>query len=161
MKIQTVIAIMVLLFATACNDEDISDLNVNNSDTLTFGVVYGFCFGDECVQLFKLEDDELYKTNFERFVAEEPINFDGAPLPEADYELANPLRQQFSDALLNTRDTILGIPDAYDQGGIFIQLETDNVSRYWMLDTNIEALPTEVQPYAKQVFDVWLELTEE
>lgn len=161
MKIHLFFIAIALLLATACGDDDVLNLDANSSDTLIFGIAYGFCAGDECVRLFKLEDEELYKTNFERLVAGEPIDFDDTPLSEADYELANPLRRQIPDALLTTRDTILGIPDAYDQGTIYIEVENENESRYWLLDTNVEALPVNIQPYAEQVTDVWRQLIEQ
>lgn len=160
MKNISILALVVLFLlssAMSCEKDEIQKLETDA--TLIFGLVYGFCQGD-CAQLFKLEGDNLYEDDgIDRLQAEQPLLFKETPLSSADYNLAISLRSDFPESLLNNQDTIIGIPNAYDQGGIYIEYKDDEIDRFWMLDTNLDALPEDLRPYADRVKDVWEELT--
>ena len=155
------LGIVLLFLVSACEKETIQKSNEQEA-TLIFGLSNGFCLGDVCVRLFKIEDGTIRADDgVERLRLDEPIPFQSTALPEADYERALPLLDDFPELLTTAQDTVYGIPDAYDQGSIFIQLQSDEVDRFWLLDTNVDALPEELQSYATRVKAITNELSEE
>ncbi|MEL6718443.1 MAG: hypothetical protein AAFO82_12130 [Bacteroidota bacterium] len=151
------IVVFLLSSAMSCEKDEVQELETDA--TLIFGIVYGFCQGD-CAQLFKLEGEELFEDDgVDRLQLEEVIQFKDIPRSTADYELAIPLRTDFPESLIGRTDTIIGIPNAYDQGGIYLQYQDDITDRFWYIDTNLEALPEELRPYIDKVKKVWAELT--
>ena len=151
-------AIFLLSSAMSCEKDEIQELE--NDATLIFGLVYGFCQGD-CAQLFKLEGDNLYEDDgIDRLQAEQTLLFKETPRSSTDYDLAAVLRSDFPENLINNPDTIIGIPNAYDQGGIYIEYKDGETDRFWMLDTNLDALPENLRPYADRVKNIWSELTQ-
>ncbi|MEN0049140.1 MAG: hypothetical protein AAF806_18925 [Bacteroidota bacterium] len=152
--------ILVFLLSSAMSCEKDEVLESENDTTLIFGLVYGFCQGD-CAQLFKLEGDNLYEDDgIDRLQAEQVLLFKETPLSNVKYDLATSLRSDFPASLINNPDTIIGIPNAYDQGGIYIEYQNGEVDRFWMLDTNLDALPEDLRPYADRLKEVWTELTQ-
>lgn len=142
----------------SCEKDEVQELE--SETTLVFGLVYGFCQGD-CAKLFKLEGDNLYEDDgINRLQPEEPLLFKEEPLSNTAYDLAASLRSEFPESLINNPDTIIGIPNAYDQGGIYIEYKDGINDRFWMLDTNLDALPENLRPYANRVKDIWSELTQ-
>jgi hypothetical protein len=154
------LGIILLLLIGACEKEDIQQSNSSN-ETLIFGLSYGFCLGDECVRLFKIEDGELFaEAGVERLRLDEPIPFQTEALPEQDYERALPLLNDFPELLTTAQDTIYGSPDAADQGSIFLQWQSEDINRFWLLDTRVDALPEELRNYAERVKTITEELSE-
>ena len=120
---------------------------------LVFGTYYGFCLGD-CTHLYKLEDGQLFGDqgidNLYLY-ADRELPFQSEARPGEDYDRARILLDEFPNDLLGEEEETLGIPDAYDQGGIYLELRRGEATNRWYLDTNVEALPDYVQDYATMV----------
>ena len=67
----------VLAFALllgACNSSD-DDANPQDLDYLIFGHFYGECFGENCIEIFKLEADALYEDDNDVYLVISCNNF--------------------------------------------------------------------------------------
>ena len=138
------------------NDEDLEVLPKDDR-TLIFGTYFGFCFGD-CTQLFKMESGEIFADEgVDRLIVDEALTFQANPLPESDFALASPL-YNIPDSLFLEEKTTLGIPDAYDQGGLYLELTEQDKTLRWYLDSSVSALPEYLQEYAQLIKDVTEEL---
>lgn len=130
-------------------------------ERLIVGQFYGMCMGPACIENYLLEDGKLYVD--EKDVYNQPFPYEGdwTERPASDYAIAAPLLDAFPAALWQADQETFGIPDAYDQGGYFIEARrADGTHRAWRLDTNLDALPEAIRPFADQVRTVLQTLEE-
>ena len=136
--------------------DDIPEADIS----LVFGTYYGFCFGD-CADIYKLEEGQLFADkeieNFYEFRDEE-LPFEADPRPEEDYSIAETLLETFPTRLFDEEEETLGIPDAHDQGGIYLEIRTPDRTQRWFLDTIAERLPEYLRDYAREVMEIVREL---
>ena len=113
-----------------------------DSDYIIFGHFYGECWGEECVEIFKIENENLYEDTTDHYpFGNAPYDGMYVPLSSAKYELVKDLVTHVPNQLLNETDTIIGIPDAYDQGGYYLELEEAGNVRFWMIDSDTGNIP--------------------
>ncbi len=154
---------LIAIFTLSCEKEEdcCTPLEAEEDRTLIFGTYFGFCLGD-CTHLFKIEKGEVFPDQgIERLNVNEALTFSAVPLSIEDYNKAKTLLDNFPEPLLDEEETTIGIPDAYDQGGIFLQLTENETVRSWYLDSNIEALPKYLRAYATMVKEVTTKLRKE
>ena len=125
------------LVVTSC-DKNEGNAECENYNEIIFGHFYGECAGEGCVEMFRIEtnlstlteDVNDYYPNGNTF-------YDGNFLtehPDSKYEAVKDLMDYFPDELLAETETVLGQPDAGDWGGIYFEMKTNDVHRYWLLD---------------------------
>ena len=128
--------------------------------TLIFGTYYGFCFGD-CADIYKIESGKIFADreidNF-YLVRDEELPFESDPRPEEDYDVAETLLESFPNRLFDEEEETLGIPDAHDQGGIYLEIRTPDRTQRWFLDTQTDRLPEYLRDYAQKVLEIVREL---
>ena len=139
-----VIASIILLglFSNCKKDEDCHEQPDPESDYIIFGHFYGMCFGETCVEIYKIENENLYEDTADHYPSGN-ASYDGiyVPLSSAKYELVKDLENYVPGQLLNENDTIIGIPDAYDQGGYYLELKASGSTRFWLIDSDTGNTP--------------------
>lgn len=128
---------MSILFLTSCNKEE--DCTEGNKDYLIFGRFYGFCGGEGCVETFKLTDTSLFEDTKDVYRATEGFNF--VELSNQKFNLVKDLGDMVPAELLQEDEKTFGGPDTYDQGGLVIQISSENKVKTWFLDQNKLSLP--------------------
>jgi len=142
--------IMIAALFSSCSDEKIAE----PAEYLIFGHFYGFCLGEDCIQIYKLENDRLYidqNKTYPRYDA-----FYDASFVELDikyYELVDDLEMYFPSQLLNETDTILGCPDCADRGGLYIEYKTETIHKYWLIDQDKSRVEPYLYEFMEQVND--------
>ena len=79
------------------------------------------------------------------------------PLSDEAYDMALDLVLDFPEELWNDDTEVFGIPDAYDQGGIFVSYNRNGTVKSWTIDTQIQAItdaPDYVKAYTTQIKNV-------
>ncbi len=109
--------LIVIVVLTSCH-KDTDGIEINEQNYLVFGHFYGLCFGEECVETFKLTDKKLFEDTIDDYNGQ---NFEFIELGNDKFEQVNDLVDFFPDQLLNDNNDILGCPDCADGGGLFIQ----------------------------------------
>lgn len=146
----TLIAIcLTLVLLPACKKED--NLTLSQSDYLIFGDFYGECLG-HCVRIFKLEQDKLFEDTKKEYPNKYSFyqgNF--VQLPQQKFDIAKDLINSFPKKLLNETDTVIGIPDAADQGGLYIEYNVGGVRKFWLLDNWKTNTPAEYHEFIDKV----------
>lgn len=124
-------------------------------DYLIFGHYYGHCGGEECVEIFKLTDDMLFEDVADTYNATE---FDFSPLGNEKFEIAQVLYQTLPAQLLNSTESTFGCPDCADQGGLYIEIATNDESRSWRIDQNERMVPGYLHDFVNKVNRVIAEI---
>jgi len=117
-------------------------------DYLIFGRYFGHCLGEECVNIYKLTGNALYKDTSKAFVM---TDFEFVPMDQSDFEVAGSLIQQLPAQLLKSTESFFGCPDCHDQGGMYIALSTNEEIRTWRIDTDKRKVPGYLHHYMNQV----------
>ena len=113
--LRLIITFTVIWFYVGCS----SDQEMMSSDTLIFGQFYGACSGSDCVQTFKIENNQLFEDSIDDYGQN---NFDFAPRDQSDYDLVSDLVGLVPSQLLDESSQTFGCPDCADQGGLYIQI---------------------------------------
>ncbi len=131
-----------ILVGTSCKKQDIQPA-ATSTDYLIFGHFYGFCMGERCVEIFKLDDSTLQEDtsdiypNRTKFYVAAYKN-----LATSKFDAVKDLRASFPVELLSEQETVLGQPDASDGGGLYIEYKSGTVHKFWIIDqfkTNVPA----------------------
>ena len=132
---------------TSCN-KDNDNFTINEQSFLIFGHFYGECFGEGCVETYKLTDVKLYEDIVDDYSGQ---NLDFVELDNEQFEHVNDLADFFPTQLLNESDTIFGCPDCADGGGLFIQYSYNGVLKSWRIDQVQNNVPTYLHNFIDQV----------
>jgi len=139
-----------------CEDESSEvGLDMAGYEYLSFGHLYGLCQGEECVEIFRIDESGVfedtkdeYPSRSEAYKGDFSLKVDIDP---ASFEL---LITTFPEALLNEEEVVLGCPDCADQGGYYIEIaKLEGTKRFWILDTNKSSVPAYAHAYMDSIFE--------
>lgn len=151
--------LFLLLFTFSCNkDREMPEVH---EEYLIFGHYYGYCGGAGCIEIFKIRDGELYE-DIEDNYPNHTNSYEGTfeKLSNEKYQLVADLPEFFPQQLVERTDTIYGIPDAYDQGGLYIEWKTENILRFWLIDQNTSNIPAFLHEFHEEVNEAIGRITE-
>jgi len=146
MKKALVLLMTIVMFSSCNKDEDCIALNAQNY--LVFGHFYGMCFGEECVETYKLTDQKLYEDNLDDYSGQ---NLDFVELDNETFVQVSDLVDFFPNQLLSQSETVFGCPDCADGGGLFIQYSDNGSLKSWRIDQTQENVPSYLHAFIDQV----------
>ncbi len=141
-RIAAVIALAI--FAFSCNkDEHNDEYGPTQKEFLIFGEYAGFCGGESCIEIFKLEDGKLYEDTKDHYPSTQTTGYQGdyILLDKEKYEMVKDLIDAFPEKLKEDVNLVIGMPDAYDQGGIYVEIKENDKSYYWLIDRDTNNIP--------------------
>jgi len=129
--------ILALVFSACSKEENISP----RKDYTIFGHFYGECFGEECIEIFKIQHESLYEdTNDYYPFADNCYHGEYIMLEEEKFAKVKDLPTLIPHEIYN-EENVIGEPDAGDWGGIFLETSINGEVRYWKIDMMKENLP--------------------
>jgi len=147
-------ALIALIFSLAIFDscQKHEEDPEQNPEYILFGHFYGFCVGEQCVEIFKLTEDGLFEDDTDQYPNRDKI-YEGnyKKLGDDKYQLVKSLFEQIPSQLLNEKDTVIGAPDASDGGGIYFAIKDGNGTRFWLIDQFEHNIPEYLKPFKQQV----------
>lgn len=147
----TIYTITFALLLTSCTEESPSqELESNVEDEyLIFGQYYGFCVGEGCIEIFKITKSDLYEDTND-FYPSSIKNYDGdfVRLDESQFNKLKNLSFEIPSQLYDETETVIGLPDAADGGGIYLELADGN---FWLIDMNEYYLPEYLHPLRHEI----------
>ena len=151
-KTTYILFILIILSGSSCQD-DIGELY--EGDYLVFGSFYGFCVGDDCLQLFKLEDRQLLEDTVAQYYTEDNLfQRSNRVRSRAELNTAKSLLDVFPKQLLKERDSTFGCPDCYDQGGFYIEYKQGRKRGTWVIDRTQDDVPAYLHEFMDRVDEV-------
>lgn len=139
--IRLVLVCVLTGLVSACKNDQF--IQLKNADYLVFGHFYGECIGEQCIEIFRLEKDQLLEDRRDRYPrADEFYVGDFVQLTPQQFAATKDLINYFPQNLLSEKTNVIGQPDAGDWGGLYIEYSYDGVRKYWLLDkmkTNVPA----------------------
>ena len=95
-----ILGLLTIGILLSCNSDDDSEININEQNFLIFGHFYGECFGEGCVETFKLTDKFLFEDTVDDYNGQ---NMEFIELENDTFEQVKNLTDFFPNQLLNQR----------------------------------------------------------
>lgn len=122
------------VLVSSCKDE-IDQTNC--CDYTVFGIFFGECVGENCVETYKLINDELLEDNVDSYPrGGEFLEGTFTKRSEADFDYVRNRFPVIPDTLLLDQREVIGIPDGGDWGGVYLAIKEGSVERSWLIDLN-------------------------
>lgn len=126
-----VVALLTIGVLVSCTNDDDSEININEENFLVFGHFYGECFGEGCIETFKLTDTSLFEDTVDDYSGQ---TMEFIELENETFEAVKNIADSFPNQLLNQNETVFGCPDCADGGGLFIQYSENGTVKSWRID---------------------------
>ena len=136
----------IFVFVYSCSKD--SEIKLSDNNYLVFGHFYGECFGEGCVETFKLTNTKVYEDILDSYSGDD---FSFTELENDKFEQVKDLIDYFPEELLLVTETHIGCPDCADQGGILIQLVNGDNVRSWRIDQSKSATPNYLHEFMDKV----------
>lgn len=150
MKNLTFLLVGLLVIMVGCDKEP--DIKLAEDDYLIFGHFYGLCVGEQCIEIFRLESDQLLEDTNDDYPNQISFyNADYVLLPNSKFAAVQGLMDAFPPALMNETDKVIGMPDAGDWGGLYIEISTNGAHKFWLIDQMDSNLPTYLVPFHDEI----------
>ena len=123
-------------------------------DYLIFGHFFGFCGGEECIEIFKLESNKLLEDINDNYPWGRDFSFYNGNyivLDHTKFDLVKNLLDYFPDSLLNENNTVIGCPDCVDQGGLYIEYNFNGIRRFWIIDQFKHNVPNYLHDFMDKI----------
>jgi len=119
---------------------------------LIFGSFYGECFGERCVEIFKITDSNLYEDVNDAYVSSSGFADTQFEESSADkFLIADGLIDLFPTELLQESEKVFGQPDAGDWGGFYVEYKFGDIHDFWILDTQTNSIPAYALEFHKEL----------
>lgn len=119
---------------------------------LIFGHYYGECGGEKCIEKYKLKSDKIFEDINDVYPGVTPLtppNY--VQLPQDKFQMANDLMTYFPSTLLNQTNHVIGMPDASDGGGLYIEYHFNGLNRVWLIDQFKQNVPEDYHNFMDKV----------
>ena len=141
--------ILPLFIFVGCDPEE--ENNPNVQDYLMFGHFYGECFGESCVEIFKIDNQNLWEDINDTYPSS--LNFyvgDFYNLNGDFFDQISDLINYFPLEVLDEESIVIGMPDYADGGGLYIEYYYFGEHKFWLIDQ----MKTNVPDYLHSFIDI-------
>lgn len=146
---KNLLVLLLLSFCLiSCKDDDVVE-----TDYLIFGHFYGECVQESCILMYKVEETRVLADTRQEYPNQQmPYagNFT-EELSNSDFQIAKDLVDEIPEELFDETETIIGQPDAADQGGLYLEYNFDGERRYWYIDQNKGFLPQYLHGFIDEI----------
>lgn len=142
------LTLATVLFLFSCTNDD--GLSMGEQDFLIFGHFNGECFGEGCIETFKLTNKQLFEDTIDDYRGQ---SLDFVPLGNEKFEQVKDLIDFFPNQLLYQNKTVFGCPDCADGGGLFIQYSKNGFIKSWRIDQMQRNVPDYLHNFMNKVND--------
>ena len=144
-KILLILSVMGALIS--CNNDDES-IVLNERNFLIFGHFYGECYGEACVETFKLTDKNLLEDTIDDYSGAD-LNFE--ELDNQKFDQVKNLVDFLPNQMLNDNTNVFGCPDCADGGGLFIKYYKNGEVKSWRIDQIKSNVPDYLHKFIDKV----------
>lgn len=156
MKKLVLLLCIFTLALTACKK---NSLQLSDSDYLVFGHFYGECNGDKCIQIYRLEKNQLLQDTKHSYPSS--ANFYAAnyiPLSQQKWVIAEDLIDYFPTDLLTEPKNVIGQPDAGDWGGLYVEYNFNGTKKFWLIDKMKSNVPNKYWNFIDKINEKIMQL---
>lgn len=142
------ILFLSVLLSVSCSKKEVQSPADTSTDYVIFGRFYGFCGGENCIEIFKIQNGQLFEDVNDFYPKQNEFytaNF--LPLSAEKYNAVANLSDNFPNELLTDSNTVFGMPDASDGGGLYLEYHASGVHKFWIFDQFQSNVPTQYHAF--------------
>ena len=145
--------LVAALTATGSTCSDDAQRLSGPGDYIIFGDYYGECFGDGCVDIFRISDGRIFADTLDRYpvASKLPHTVEFVQLPGARYDDVADLIRDVPARLFDEAAVVIGQPDAGDWGGFYLETNVSGETRYWLIDKMDDNLPGYLRDFTRKL----------
>ena len=148
---RSILFLFMLITFTCCKKEKCATSEITN-DYLVFGSFYGECFGEQCIEIYKLDNHHLYEDTRDMYPGStQPYQGSYQKLHDSLYSQVQHITMKVPAQLLQETGSVIGQPDAGDWGGYYLETKQNGQVRFWLIDTKKENLPSYLHPFVDEL----------
>ncbi len=136
------IIVFICLIAAGCKAE-----SPGTTDYIIFGDFYGMCSGSSCVDYYKIENGSIFKDQLDEY-PDGSINHNFTVYTGGYTSSMLDVSTELPSGIYSEGE-IIGMPDAYDQGGLYIEISDNGNIQNWRIDKDHNNVP----PYLHTLCD--------
>lgn len=147
--------ICVVLFSfVGCKKSNTITNTTSDIDYFLFGTFAGFCVGEQCIEIYKLQASKLFEDTADTYpgINQNPTR-NYKLLEDSVYQKVKYLQDSIPIEILNDTSRIFGCPDCADGGGTYIRIYLKNGQiKEFMMDRVAFPITTSTMPnYASRL----------
>jgi hypothetical protein len=123
-----------------------------NSNYIIFGHFYGECGGEACIEKFKITATKIFEDTNDVYPGTNvltPPNY--VQLSNEKFLATQDLMSFFPNGLLAETNTTIGMPDASDGGGLYIEYHFTGVHKIFLIDQFKQNVPSNYHAFMDKV----------
>lgn len=122
-----------LLLFVSCQDTLTID---PQEDYIVFGFFDGYCYGEACVEFYKLTDEVLLESNVDQFTIQNGFYpfVDFYALSSDKFNQVKDLGDFVPSELWDEANTHIGQADVSDAGSLYFEIKKGGDHRYWVFE---------------------------
>ena len=154
MKIKLILFLSIIATFISCDkkETEITTPTIPDSNYIIFGHFYGECGGETCVEIYKLLQNSILEDNLDRYPTIDGFNTGNyTVLSNEKFLAAQDLMTFFPSELLNETNEYIGMPDASDGGGLYIEYSFNGIRKRWFIDQFKQNVPAIYYPFMDKV----------
>ncbi|TGL32807.1 hypothetical protein EHQ52_13515 [Leptospira koniambonensis] len=126
-------------------------LILKGTDYLIFGSFAGEC-EKNCINIYKIQASRIFKnTNGQLLSGDSFYSGEFESRGEGEYEVTKELPLDFPLDLFDEKNNVIGSPDFYDQGGLYIEYGSGEKRRFWLVDSSKDAVPIKYHQFIDKI----------
>lgn len=129
----------ILLFVS-CEDTLTID---PQEDYIVFGIFDVYCYGEACVEFYKLTDEVLLESNVDQFTIQNGFYpfVDFYALSSDKFNQVKDLGDFVPSELWDEANTHIGQADVSDAGSLYFEIKKGSEHRYWVFENGDFEMP--------------------
>jgi len=143
------LSILLILFVLVSCGKD--DHLAEDGKAYIFGHFFGECFGEQCVEIFKLQDGSIFEDTNDQYPSINGNTYNWSEMTGVEFEELEALIFPIPDELYEEEDVVIGMPDAGDWGGIYFQVHTDADVQFWFIDYLDDNIPDYLSDFTADI----------
>jgi len=147
-----IVNILICFFVFISCKKDNTGSTTADKDYIVFGHFYGFCHGEQCIEIFKISAGKLYEDILDHYPGtENPYDGSYVLLTDEKYQLVKDMVNNIPNTLYQVNNHVIGTPDAGDWGGLYLEVTVNGQRRFWLFDKMKQNLPEDLRPLADEI----------
>lgn len=141
----------IVMLAAACSGDPLA--NLQSDDYVIFGDFYGECIGDSCIDIYKIQNGQVYEDTLDLYPTATRLPHETAFVPtsrDSYDEIEQRLAEMPSDLYTESK-VVIGQPDAGDWGGFYLETRIDGEIRFWLIDKLEDNLPAYLRSFTTKL----------
>lgn len=124
----------------------------NYHEYVIFGMFFGNCYPQDCIEIFKIQNDSLFKSD-NTYPRDSLYSGEFEFMGNEKFPLVADFKDKIPSELFEIEDQYIGCPDCSDMGGYIIEYSTKDFQSNWLIDTRSHKIPEELHDFLDLTYE--------